>query len=151
MTRTRSGYVSLPPGAVAGSRMATPPTCWWTDGVSRYRNEASCGPNRSIRRGYTWFGWMGTRSRRIRCIEGSVVVLAVQALVPVALGIQAEHRPLAAGVAVPDDVARGRLFLFRRAVTPERVDIPHVQRPRGQLLAGLSHDPPLSRFSCFPP
>src|SRR5262245_42972760 len=34
--------------------MATPPTCWWTAGVSRYRKDASWGPRRSMgHRGYT--------------------------------------------------------------------------------------------------
>src|SRR5919204_2101 len=113
ITRTRSAYVSLPVGAVDGSRMATPPTCWWTEGVSRYRNEASCGPSRSI--GYP--RWRNSSPRLHRYGAGwclvsgsrgettSVVVLAVHALVPVALGVQAEHRPHPARVAPSDHVA----------------------------------------------
>src|SRR5712691_1320489 len=47
MTVWSSPKRNRPSGAVAGSRIASPPTWLWFEGVSRYRNEASCGPSRS--------------------------------------------------------------------------------------------------------
>src|SRR5207244_9065529 len=78
-----------------------------------------------------------------RPANSSVEVLAVHALVPHALGIQPEHGPHPAGVAVPDDVARGRRLVLRGPVPLQRFQIPVVDEPALDVLSLLHHRYPL--------
>src|SRR5207247_9262315 len=70
-----------------------------------------------------------------------VELLTVQALVPDALGVEPEHRSLAAVVTEPDHVAgRGRgLLLLRVTEAAERRKIPLVEQSIRHLFGCLSH------------
>src|SRR5438046_383467 len=103
-------------------------------------NDASCGPRRStdssspnLSAGYTaaveYGRPLGAARRRIApsAVGSSGVVPAVQALVPRALGIQAEHRPHPTPRAVADDVTGRGSLLDGLSVPLERPKIPAVQ------------------------
>src|SRR2546430_6873677 len=84
-------------------------------------------------------------------VGGSVVVLAVQALVPGPLRVEAEHGALPARVAVADHVARGRLLLLRLTVAGQRSEIPLVEKVVLQRLGWLTHrQPPFRSAVSFP-